>query len=235
MFVPFKLSHEQFESHMIINYYGHCLLTAKLLPLLVKKSNNNDRTRIIMVSSAAHYASFGLRLDDLNSRNIFSTYHGYCQSKLCQVMFTYQFHQWLQNAKLNGIELGQTIAINSLHPGMCRTGLLESFNFARIKLIRDTLFFRVRFLKVFFFFVIIHILNQFAFELQSAAEGAETILFTTLSPKMSNISGKYLEDCSLKKSSLLSYDLDLQRQLWNKTWLDLKGWLTNDELTLLSI
>lgn len=145
MFVPFQLSHEQFESHMIINYYGHCLLTAKLLPLLVNnKSISNDRTRIIMVSSAAHYASFGLRLEDLNSRNLFSTYHGYCQSKLCQVMFTYQFHQWLQNAKLNGIELGEKISINSLHPGMCRTGLLESFNFARIKLIRDTLFFRVR-------------------------------------------------------------------------------------------
>jgi len=32
------------------------------------------------------------------------------------------------------------------------------------------------------------------------------------------VSGKYLEDCSIIKSSKFSYDSQVQTQLWNKTW-----------------
>ncbi|XP_075678132.1 polyprenol dehydrogenase-like [Dermatophagoides pteronyssinus] len=201
MFVPFNISSDHFEQHMAINYYGHCLLITKLLTLL---SMNDQPGRIIIVSSGAHHASFGLRLHDLNSMKLFSTYHSYCQSKLCQIMFTYQFNRWLYSS--SSINCPK-VTINCLHPGMCRTGLMNAFNFIRyIGFIRESPLFR------------------------SAAEGAETILFTTLSKKIETISGEYFEDCQQKKSSQLSYDLSIQKQLWQQTWQDLRPWLTTDEI-----
>ncbi|OTF79010.1 hypothetical protein BLA29_007942 [Euroglyphus maynei] len=202
MFVPFNISNDHFEQHMAINYYGHCLLIAKLLTLL---SANVQPGRIIVVSSGAHHASFGLRLHDLNSMKLYSTYHSYCQSKLCQIMFTYQFNRWLHYDRQS--TNCPNVTINCLHPGMCRTGLMNAFNFIRyIRFIRESPLFR------------------------SAAEGAETILYTTLSGKIETISGEYFEDCHPQKSSQLSYDLIMQKQLWQQTWQDLRPWLTNDEL-----
>ena len=55
-------------------------------------------------------------------------------------------------------------------------------------------------------------------------------MFTTLSRKIETISGEYFEDCQRQRSSQLSYDLWMQKQLWQQTWNDLRTWLTNDEI-----
>lgn len=150
MFVPFNISSDNFEQHMAINYYGHCLLITKLLTLL---SMNDQPGRIIIVSSGAHHASFGLRLHDLNSMKLFSTYHSYCQSKLCQIMFTYQFNRWLSSSSYQSSSSSLNcpkVTINCLHPGMCRTGLMNAFNFIRyIGFIRESPLFRVNILEIF--------------------------------------------------------------------------------------
>ncbi len=71
--------------------------------------------------------------------------------------------------------------------------------------------------------------------LQSASEGAETILYATLSESEADTSGAYFENCSTTRSSALSYDQKLQEQLWSKTWQELRPWLTADELAQLSL
>lgn len=141
MFVPFRLTRDNFECHMSINYLSHCLLIVKLLPLLSSPSALSARakSRIVVVSSGAHHASLGLRLHDLHSTSLYSVYHGYAQSKLALVMFTYRFHRWLQSRP----DLSSQVTINCLHPGVCRTGLMERFNFFKLKFIQETPFFRV--------------------------------------------------------------------------------------------
>jgi len=144
MFVPFALTCDKFERHMSINYLGHCLLTLKLLPLLnVPNPKSASNSRITIVSSGAHHASLGLRLHDLHSTNLYSIYHGYAQSKLALVMFTYRFERWLQTKR----HLKSQVNINCLHPGVCRTALMESFNFFKLKFIQETPLFRVCNLK----------------------------------------------------------------------------------------
>ena len=52
----------------------------------------------------------------------------------------------------------------------------------------------------------------------SLIEGARASTFTALSEDLDEVSGKYFdEDCSLIKSSNLSYNKDLQDALWNQS------------------
>ncbi|KAJ6224807.1 hypothetical protein RDWZM_003352 [Blomia tropicalis] len=205
MFVPFSLTRDKQECHMSVNYFGHCLLIFKLIGLLGKGNPNGEKSRIIVVSSGAHHASLGLRIHDLHSTNLYSVYHGYAQSKLALIMFTYRFDRWLQHRT----DLRSNMTINCLHPGVCRTGLMERFNFFKLKLIQESPLFR------------------------SANEGAETILYTALSSNENGSSGKYFENCSATRSSSVSYDQDLQEKLWIKTCEQLRPWLKIDELSQL--
>lgn len=144
MFVPYKLSKDNFEQHNAINYYSHALLTLKLLPKLAKAKTGNSRGRIVIVSSGSHHASWGLRLEDFNSNELYSIYHAYAQSKLALIMFTYTFDRMLRQATLaDGSNLGDSVSINCLHPGICRTSLMNSFTFFKFKPIQESLLFRV--------------------------------------------------------------------------------------------
>lgn len=150
MFVPYRLTGDKFECHMSINYLSHCLLILKLLPLLAARPSlqpsssstaNTPKSRVVIVSSGAHHASLGLRLHDLHSTSLYSVYHGYAQSKLSLVMFTYALDQWLTTQR--PADLRPFVSVNCLHPGVCRTGLMERFNFFKLKFIQETPLFRV--------------------------------------------------------------------------------------------
>lgn len=133
MFVPFKQTENGFEAHMAINYYSHCLLILKTIPLM----RHSSESRIVVVSSGAHHASFGLRLHDLNSSKLFSVYHSYAQSKLALIMFTYKMNAWLREQNV------ENVTVNCLHPGVCRTGLMSNFNFFKLRAIQELPLFRV--------------------------------------------------------------------------------------------
>lgn len=75
---------------------------------------------------------------------------------------------------------------------------------------------------------------QFTCLVQSAREGAETILYTALSNQESDNSGQYFENCTASRSSPLSYDPSLQNELWLETWTQLRPWLDSDQLSQLS-
>lgn len=67
MLVPYQETKDGFESHMSINYLGHCLLTALLLPRLIAAGSSGQSARIVNVSSCAHKAA-SINVDDLNNR-----------------------------------------------------------------------------------------------------------------------------------------------------------------------
>ncbi|XP_037569231.1 dehydrogenase/reductase SDR family member on chromosome X homolog [Dermacentor silvarum] len=117
MLMPYQETEDGFESHMSINYLGHCLLTALLLPLLIAAGNKGPTARIVNVSSCAHKAA-RINLDDLHSRKRYSCYHGYTQSKLAQVLFTKSLAKRLQAKVI-------PVTVNCVHPGIVNTQLYQ--------------------------------------------------------------------------------------------------------------
>lgn len=96
-----------FEYQIGVNHLGHFLLTHLLLDLLKKSSP----ARIINVSSGAH---FGGKIDfnDLQMKNNYSGWKSYSQSKLANVLFTYELAHRLS---------GTGVTVNCLHPGFVNT------------------------------------------------------------------------------------------------------------------
>jgi NAD(P)-dependent dehydrogenase (short-subunit alcohol dehydrogenase family) len=139
MFTPFNLTEDNFETHLATNYFSHCLLIHHLLPLLVESAKQSgQKSRIVCVSSGAHRPA-NIRINDLQSLKLYSTYHAYAQSKLAQIMFVYKFNEWLMSKK----EFADFVTINSLHPGVCRTDMMKEFNFFNLKGIQALPIFRV--------------------------------------------------------------------------------------------
>ncbi len=80
-------------------------------------SKKSSRGRIINVSSIAHYRSPGIDFDDLGLKKNYHGYKAYCQSKLCNILFTYELAEQLKET---------TVTANCLHPGVIDTKLLRS-------------------------------------------------------------------------------------------------------------
>ncbi|XP_064482295.1 scavenger receptor class B member 1-like isoform X2 [Ornithodoros turicata] len=104
MFVPQQDTEDGFEMHMSVNYLGHCLLTCLLMPRL--------RSRIVNVTSCAHKAT-SINFADLHGRQAYSRFHGYCQSKRAQVLWT---------AAL-GRRLRDKMTVLCVHPGVVDSSL----------------------------------------------------------------------------------------------------------------
>ena len=79
------------------------------------KIKQSAPSRIINVSCKA-YKSGKINFDDLNSSNSYDDRHAYNQSKLANVLFTYQ---------LNEILNGTGVTVNTVDPGVVDTELLR--------------------------------------------------------------------------------------------------------------
>jgi NAD(P)-dependent dehydrogenase (short-subunit alcohol dehydrogenase family) len=90
---------------------------------------------------------------------------------------------------------GTGVTANVLHPGFVRTNFGKSEGgFGR------RLFFKL--------------ISPFA---KSPEKGAETSIYLASSPKVERVSGKYFSNCQSVKSSPVSYDTELQKELWRKS------------------
>jgi NAD(P)-dependent dehydrogenase (short-subunit alcohol dehydrogenase family) len=94
-------SRDGYELRFAVNYLAAYLLTRRLIPLLVRSAP----ARIVNVSSAGQAA---IDFDDVMLERRYSGVQAYCQSKLAQVMFTFDLGEEL--------DPGQVTA-NCLHPG----------------------------------------------------------------------------------------------------------------------
>jgi NAD(P)-dependent dehydrogenase (short-subunit alcohol dehydrogenase family) len=92
-----------------VNYLGHFRLTALLFPLL--KSTVNSR--IVTVSSSAH--KFGkIVFGDLNADKEYKPMKAYSQSKLANLLFTFELQRKLDAA-------GIPVKVIASHPGWANT------------------------------------------------------------------------------------------------------------------
>lgn len=115
-FSDFQLTEDQVERQWAINHLAPFLLTHLLLPTLEK----SEDPRIINVSSDSHFHG-KIHFDDVNLK---SNYHGlraYAQSKLANVLFTFEFER----------RKTFPISINAVQPGLVKTdiGLKNTISF----------------------------------------------------------------------------------------------------------
>jgi NAD(P)-dependent dehydrogenase (short-subunit alcohol dehydrogenase family) len=106
---PYERTEDGFELTFATNHLGHFALTGLLLDRLLE----NPGSRIVTVSSEGH-ARGVIDFDDLQSQRGYTPDRAYCQSKLANLMFTYELHRRLAAAGL------PTIAL-AAHPGNART------------------------------------------------------------------------------------------------------------------
>jgi NAD(P)-dependent dehydrogenase (short-subunit alcohol dehydrogenase family) len=114
MFTPKSTTKDGFELQFGTNHLGHFALTNLLLDRVLAAPGS----RIVTVSSVGHrFARAGIRFDDLQWERSYSRVGAYGQSKLANLMFTYELQRRLQGTN--------TIAA-AAHPGGSRTELTRN-------------------------------------------------------------------------------------------------------------
>ena len=112
MLPPQGTTAQGFETQFGVNHLGHFALTAHLMDLL----NETPGARVVTVSSSAH--RFGqINFDDLNwQTRPYSAWPAYGQSKLANLLFTYELQRRLSRA-------GRDTHAVAAHPGWAATSL----------------------------------------------------------------------------------------------------------------
>ena len=95
-----KESEDGYELTFAVNYLSHFLLTSLLLPLL----KDSAPARVVNVASAGQSP---IDFDDLMLEHGYDAMRAYSQSKLAQIMFTFELAEQLR---------GTGVTVNALHP-----------------------------------------------------------------------------------------------------------------------
>lgn len=114
MVPPYGKTAQGFETQFGVNHLGHFALTGLLLDVLLQ----TPQSRVVTVSSAAH--RFGqIDFDDLHWEDkAYKANPAYGQSKLANLLFTYELQRKLAAARKD------TIAV-AAHPGWTETNLQQ--------------------------------------------------------------------------------------------------------------
>lgn len=116
MFTPYGRTKQGFEQQFGTNHLGHFALTG----LLLDRLNETPGARIVTVSSNTHRRGL-MNFDDLNSEREYSPVNAYAQSKLANLLFTYELQRHLSAA-------GQGTLSVAAHPGWTRSNLTRHVN-----------------------------------------------------------------------------------------------------------
>lgn len=201
-FAPFRQTEDGFEELLQVNYLGHFVIIAKLLPIM-KKSGSD--CRVLLTSSSVHkQCTFNLEtMNYAGPPEHFAYLDYYGRSKLYQIMQTFAMARRLK---------GSNITINSVHPGLVDTEFFRDIQstsklwactancMSCLRLHRTTL------------------------------KGATCPIDLTVNPKHAGVSGYYWSDCKITTPSSTARNEQKQEQLWNKTFTLVKQYLTDDEI-----
>ncbi|MGA5317553.1 SDR family NAD(P)-dependent oxidoreductase [Streptomyces pseudogriseolus] len=114
MYPPKRTTADGFELQFGTNHLGHFALTGLLLDRLLDVPGS----RVVTVSSVGHRIRAAIRFDDLHWERSYSRVGAYGQSKLANLMFTYELQRRLARH-------GTTVAA-AAHPGVSNTELLRN-------------------------------------------------------------------------------------------------------------
>jgi NAD(P)-dependent dehydrogenase (short-subunit alcohol dehydrogenase family) len=180
-FLTRSLSAEGYEMTFALNHLGHFMLTNLLLQELLTGTHG----RIINVASESHRSCPGIDFDDLQGEQSYQGKRAYAQSKLANLLFTYELARQLD---------GTGVTANALDPGNVLTNFSRNngwLSWAR------------------------HVLGSLrAGSLVGPRQGAGTSVYLASSPQVDGITGKYFFRESMIASSEPSYDVAAARRLW---------------------
>ncbi len=189
MYTDKAATKDGFELQFGTNHLGHFALTGLLLDNML----GVDGSRVVTVSSVGHRIRARIHFDDLQLERNYDRVVAYGQSKLANLLFTYELARRL---KLKG---APTIA-TAAHPGAADTDLLRNMP-GGIRQVGQ--FFWSNFIA------------------QSADMGAEPTLRAATDPGAQNAEyygpgglGEQRGHPKVVKSSAQSHDEDIQRRLW---------------------
>lgn len=191
VFMQRRMSADGIEMTFALNHLAYFLLTNLLLDLLI----SGAPARVINVSSAAHFAG-KIQLEELSNPRSYGSWKAYSQSKLANVLFTYELARRLERSSIPG---ASNIAVNALHPGFVAT----NFGISNGGLFKN--FFR---------------LTQLA--AITPEKGARTTIYLATSPEVEGVTGKYFDRCKAVRSSAVSYDQETAQKLWQAS-LEMTG------------
>jgi NAD(P)-dependent dehydrogenase (short-subunit alcohol dehydrogenase family) len=176
-----ELTAEGFEQTFGVNHLGHFLLTR----LLLARLKVSAPSRIVNVTSFGHhFASFGMRFDDLQSERRYLGFDAYCRSKLANLLFTRELARRLE---------GTGVTANAAHPGPVRSGFGMDGDLRGISGIGNQVVRR--------------------FEI-SAEAGARTSLYLAAAPEMAERSGGYYARGKPAHMSRQARSSQQAEQLW---------------------
>ena len=198
MMSPPGLTEDGVELQFGTNHLGHFLLV-KLLSEQIK----NSKTRIVHVSSLAHYLSYeeGISTKRLRSTDSYDPARAYGQSKLANVLFSNEL------ANRYG-EFGVTS--NALHPGSIATDLTrhipDTFGAKGLGLLKSVT-------------DVLHSFTVWSFHKavsMTAEDGALNQLYVATSPDASHYNGKYFHPVGkLTEPSFHCKNQTLATLLWD--------------------
>jgi len=114
MFPPKQATGDGFELQFGTNHLGHFALTGLLLEQMLPVPGS----RVVTLSSIGHRIRARINFDDLQGERSYSRVGAYGQSKLANLMFTYELQRRLSGA-------ATTIAV-AAHPGFAATELTRN-------------------------------------------------------------------------------------------------------------
>ncbi|GIM91868.1 SDR family NAD(P)-dependent oxidoreductase [Paractinoplanes toevensis] len=114
MYTPKQTTRDGFEMQFGTNHLGHFALTGLLLDRLLPVPGS----RVVTVSSVGHRIRAAIHFDDLQWEHSYGRVAAYGQSKLANLMFTYELQRRLTAH-------GTTVAV-AAHPGVSNTELARN-------------------------------------------------------------------------------------------------------------
>lgn len=120
MVPPFAKTADGFESQFGTNHLGHFALTGLLLGLII----HTPLARVVTISSGGH--RFGaIDFDNLNAEKGYDRGRAYAQSKLANLLFTYELQKRFEAASVDALAA-------AAHPGWTSTNLQVHWRMVQI-------------------------------------------------------------------------------------------------------
>lgn len=144
------------------------------------------------VSSIAHVRG-AINKQDLNSDNSYDPGDAYAQSKLANILFTRElakkikglFCDSLTKLVLIWLFVDANVTVNAVHPGLVDTEIIRHMSF-------------------FNSWISTILIKPFVWPfIKSPRQGAQTIIYTALDPKLEKVTGKYFRYVLFKKYEFL--------------------------------
>lgn len=111
MAIPLRRTAQGHEAQLGINHLGHFALTGRLLPVL----SAAEQPRVVTTSSFMHHMG-RMRWDDLDWERGYRKWEAYGQSKLANLLFTFELDRRARAA-------GSPLVAAAAHPGYASTSL----------------------------------------------------------------------------------------------------------------